>query len=190
MNTNQTWSGKKSFLLVAWIATFFIYDAYALANITNNQGLNEYIDPSQNPKYSQVYNEINFIGDGITKEELDGINSLINLKENSIEEPMAVVGEEVVPISKLKVGAKIKSLTYNSSPEDTKILELNYYRGKDENLENKKAKRKELKDKKLKEYEQALNKLDAEINSQEQRVQKNKTNWDKKAKAKKSQVDK
>jgi hypothetical protein len=188
MNTNQTRSVKKSSLVVALIATFFIYDVYALANTTNSQGLNEYIDPSQNPKYSQVYNEINFIGDGITKEELDGINSLINLKENSIEEPIAVVGEELVPISKLKVGAKIKSLTYNSSPEDAKILELNYYRGKDEHLENKKAKRKELKDKKLKEYEQALATLDAEINSQEQRLQKNKTNWDKKAKKQKAQV--
>ena len=190
MNTNQTWSGKKSLLVVAGIATFFIYDAYVLANSNNNQGLNQYIDPSQNPKYSQVYNEITFTGDGITKEELDDINSLINLKENSIEEPVAVIGDEVVPISKLKVGAKIKSLTYNSSPEDTKVIELNYYRGKDENLENKKSKRQELKTKKSKELETMVAKLDAEINSQEQRVQKNKANWDKKSKAKKPQVDK
>lgn len=189
MNTHKIWSVKRSFLVVAGIAAFFVYNASALAN-SNNKGLNEYIDPSRNPKYSQVYNEITFTGDGITKEELDDINSLVNLKENSIEEPMVVIGEEVVPISKLKVGAKIKSLTYNSTPEDTKITELNYYRGKDENLENKKAKRQELKDKKLKEYEQALNKLDADINSQEQRVQKNKSNWDKKSKSKKAQVDK
>jgi hypothetical protein len=189
MNTNQTWSGKKSFLFVASLATFFIYDAYALA-AANNQGLNEYIDPSQNPKYSQLYNEITFTGDGITKEELDDIKKLINLKENSIEEPMAIVGEEIIPIQQLKAGSKIRSISFNSTPEDTKILELNYYRGKDENLENKKATLKELKDKKSKELEQNITRLENEIDSQEISIQKNKTNWDKKAKSNKAQVEK
>jgi hypothetical protein len=176
--------------VVALVATFFVYSDIASANSLTANGLNEYIDPSQNPKYSQVYNEIIFSGDGITMEELDEINSLVNLKDNATEEPSAIVGEEIIPISKLKAGSKVKSISYSSKSDDNKISELNYYRGKDENLENKKAKRQELRDKKDKALDSSLAKLDAEIVSQEQLIQKNKANWERKAKSKKAQVDK
>lgn len=177
-------------LSVALVATFFVYSDIASANSTTANGLNEYVDPSQNPKYSQVYNEIIFAGDGITKEELDEINSLVNLKDNAAEEPSAIVGDEIISISKLKSGSKIKSINYNSKSDDTSMTELNYYRGKDENLENKKARRQELRDKKEESLDSSLAKLDTEIVSQEQVIQKNKVNWDHKAKVKKAQVDK
>jgi len=176
--------------VVALVVTFFVYSGIAFANSPTANGLNEYIDPSQNPKYSQVYNEIIFSGDGITKEELDGINSLVSIKDNATEEPSAIVGEEIIPINKLKAGSKVKSISYSSKSDDTKISELNYYRGKDENLENKKSKRQELRDKKDKALDSSLTKLDAEIVSQEQLIQKNKANWDRKAKSKKAQVEK
>lgn len=176
--------------VVALVATFFVYSDIASANSLTANGLNQYIDPSQNPKYSQVYNEIIFSGDGITMEELDEINSLVNLKDNATEEPSAIMGEEIIPISKLKAGSKVKSISYSSKSDDNKISELNYYRGKDENLENKKAKRQELRDKKDKALDSSLAKLDAEIVSQEQLIQKNKANWERKAKSKKAQVDK
>lgn len=176
--------------VVALVATFFVYSDIASANSLTANGLNEYIDPSQNPKYSQVYNEIIFSGDGITMEELDEINSLVNLKDNATEEPSAIVSEEIIPISKLKAGSKVKSISYSSKSDDTKISELNYYRGKDENLENKKAKRQELRDKKDKALDSSFAKLDTEILSQEQLIQKNKANWERKAKSKKAQVDK
>ena len=57
-------------------------------------------------------------------------------------------------------------------------------------MENKKAKRQELRDKKDKALDSSLAKLDAEIVSQEQLIQKNKANWERKAKSKKAQVDK
>ena len=176
--------------VVALVATFFVYSDITFANSPTANGLNEYIDPRQNPKYFQVYNEIIFSGDGISKEELDEINSLVNLKDNTTEEPSAIVGEEIIPISKLKAGSKVKSISYSSKFDDNKISELNYYRGKDENLENKKAKRQELRAKKEKALDANLAKLDAEIVSQEQLIQKNKANWERKAKAKKAQVEK
>jgi hypothetical protein len=53
---------------VVLIATFFIYRGTIIAKTVSQnenktlkeQGLNEYIDPSKNPKYNQVYNEITF----------------------------------------------------------------------------------------------------------------------------------
>jgi hypothetical protein len=101
--------------VVALVATFFVYSDIASANSLTANGLNQYIDPSQNPKYSQVYNEIIFSGDGITMEELDEINSLVNLKDNATEEPSAIVGEEIIPISKLKAGSKVKSISIVAS---------------------------------------------------------------------------
>jgi hypothetical protein len=184
---------------VALIVTFFIYKGTIIAKtIVQNdnktlkeQGLNEYIDPSKNPKYNQVYNEIIFSGDGITKEELDNINTIVNLKDNSIEEPKAIIGEETVPVSQIKTGQKIRSISYNSVEEDTKIAEINYYRGKDESLDTKKSKRKELKNQKEqnKEVQDVIIILDKEIIQQEQKIQKNKGNWDKKIKNKKSEID-
>lgn len=176
--------------VVALVATFFVYSDTAFANSPTANGLNQYIDPRQNPKYSQVYNEIIFSGDGITKEELDGINSLVNLKDNTTEEPSSIVGEEIIPINKLKAGSRVKSISYSSKSDDNKISELNYYRGKDENLENKKSKRQELRAKKEKALDSSLATLDAEIVSQEQLIQKNKANWERKAKSKKTQVEK
>jgi len=177
---------------VALIAAFFIYRGTGIGQTKSleEQGLNEYIDPSKNPKYNQVYNEIIFSGDGVTKEELDNINTVVNLKDN-IEEPEAIIGEEKVPIGKVKTGQKIRSISYNSAKEDTKIVEINYYRGKDEVLETKKSKRKELKEQRNQnsEVKQLLTKLDEEIIEEEQKVQKNKGNWDKKIKNKKTQVD-
>lgn len=154
------------------------------------QGLNEYIDPSKNPKYNQVYNEIVFTGDGITKEELETINTVVSLKDNK-EEPEAIIGEERVPISKVKAGQKIRSISYNSEGEDTKVTEINYYRGKDETVESKKSKRKELKEQKEqnKEVQDVIVTLDEQITKEEQKVQKNKGNWDKKRKDKKAQVE-
>ena len=176
--------------VVALVATFFVYNDIAFANSPTANGLNQYIDPRQNPKYSQVYNEIVFAGDGITMEELDEINSLVNLKDNATEEVSAIVGEEIIPVSKLKAGSRVKSISYSSKSDDNKISEWNYYRGKDENLENKKAKRQELRDKNDKALDANLAKLDAEIVSQEQLIQKNKANWEGKAKSKKTQVEK
>jgi hypothetical protein len=178
---------------VVLIATFFIYRGTVIAQTKSlkDQGLNEYIDPSKNSKYSQVYNEIIFKGDGITKEELDNINTIVNLKDNSSEEPEAIIEEEVIPISQIKTGQKIRSISYNSVEEDTKIAEINYYRGKDESLDTKKSKIKELKDQKEqnKEVQDVIVILDKEIIQQEQKIQKNKDNWDKKIKNKKSEID-
>jgi hypothetical protein len=184
---------------VALIATFFIYKGTIIAKtIAQNdnktfkeQGLNEYIDPSKNPKYNQVYNEITFTGDGINKEELENINTIVNLKDNSSEEPKAIIGEEIIPISQIKTGQKIRGISYNSGLEDNKITEINYYRGKNEGLDNEREKRKQLKEGKEKngDIQKAITKLDENIAKQEQRIQKNKGNWDKKIKNKKSQVD-
>ncbi len=112
---------------VALIATFFIYKGPVMAQTKSlkEQGLNEYIDPSKNPNYNQVYNEIIFTGDGITKEELDTINTIVSLKDNG-EEPEAIIGEERVPISKIKKGQKIRSISYNSIDEDVKVGGLIY----------------------------------------------------------------
>jgi hypothetical protein len=156
-----------------------------------NQGLNEYIDPSKSSKYNQVYNEINFVGDGISLDELEEISTLVNLKENNIDELSVLVDKEVLPISKVKKGGKIRSIIYNSTQEDTKISEINYYRGKDYVLETKKSKKKELKEQKDKnpEAKQMLIRLEQEIIEEEQKTQKNKVNWDNKIKNKKTQVD-
>jgi|GEM_PF-647952 len=156
-----------------------------------NQGLNEYIDPSKNPKYNQVYNEINFVGDGISLEELEEINTLVNLKENNIDELSVLVDKEVLPISKVKKGGKIRSIIYNSTQEDTKISEINYYRGKDDVSDTKKSKKKQLKEQKDKnpEVKQILTSLEQEIIEEEQKIQKNKVNWDNKIKNRKTQVD-
>jgi hypothetical protein len=184
---------------VVLIATFFIYRGTIIAKTVSQnenktlkeQGLNEYIDPSKNPKYNQVYNEITFIGDGINKEELENINTIVNLKDNTGEEPKAIIGEEIIPISQVKIGQKIRSISYNSGLEDNKITEINYYRGKNEGLDNEREKRKQLKEGKEKntEIQKAITKLDEDIAKQEQKIQKNKENWDKKIKNKKSQID-
>lgn len=115
----------------------------------------------------------------------------MNLKDNSSEEPKAIIGEEIIPISQVKTGQKIRSISYNSTIDDSKITEINYYRGKDETVESNKSKRKELKEQKEQntEIQKAITKLDENIAKQEQRIQKNKGNWDKKIKNKKSQVD-
>ncbi len=177
---------------VAVIATFFIYRGTVIAETRSlkEQGLNEYIDPSKNPKYNQVYNEIIFTEDGITKEELDTINTIVNLRDNR-EEPEAIIGEERVPISKVKAGQKIRSISYNSEGEDTKVTEINYYRGKDETVESKKSKRKELKEQKEqnKEVQEAIVKLEEEITKEEQIIQQNKGDWDRKVANKTAQVD-
>jgi hypothetical protein len=184
---------------VALIAIFFIYKGTIIAKTiaqSNNktlkeQGLNEYIDPSKKPQYNQVYNEITFTGDGINKEELENINTIVNLKDNSGEEPKAIIGEEIIPISQIKTGQKIRGISYNSTIDDSKITEINYYRGKNEGLDNEREKRKQLKEGKEKntEIQKAITKLDENIAKQEQKIQKNKGNWDKKIKNKKSQVD-
>jgi len=184
---------------VVLIATFFIYRGTIIAKTVSQnenktlkeQGLNEYIDPSKNPKYNQVYNEITFIGDGINKEELENINTIVNFKDNTGEEPKAIIGEEIIPISQVKTGQKIRSISYNSGLEDNKITEINYYRGKNEGLDNEREKREQLKEGKEKntETQKAITKLDEDIAKQEQKIQKNKENWDKKIKNKKSQID-
>lgn len=53
------------------------------------QGLNEYVDPTQFPKYYQNYNEIHFHEEGVTPEEFQELNDLLKLDQVSGEKPKA-----------------------------------------------------------------------------------------------------
>lgn len=129
--------------------------------------LNEYIDPSKNPKYYQNYNEIQFGEEGITYKELLELGEIVNILDNPEEIPKVIIkGEEkLIEISmelqkfqanldklnkNLDVNQiKILSFSYNSKPEDIKIEEINYLIEKQEDLNNLKNQKVEI-DKALK----------------------------------------
>jgi hypothetical protein len=87
----------------------FVYKTKNLS--LEEQGLNEYIDPSKSPKYTQNYNEIYFGSEGISVDELAELSQVVDLTENPTETPQAVmsVGDEdsvSVEVSKDKIKLK------------------------------------------------------------------------------------
>lgn len=58
--------------------------------------LNEYIDPSTNPKYTQNYNEIQFGEEGISYNEILELNEVVNILENQEEIPKVMMEVEQI----------------------------------------------------------------------------------------------
>jgi hypothetical protein len=120
------------------------------------QGLNEYQDPKEHPLYNKKYNEISFVENGLSQEELESLLEIIFASEeysfsiNYSDEGEGKVLENIVSEESLMKtlsekginldSVEVTGITFQTNEDEFPVEKIDYFRGRDsirEDLDNK-----------------------------------------------------